>query len=179
MTDTGFETVWQGEDGYMRAMHVEAAGRWVAGGDRGVLVVADGGPPEPVPLPLGIAIRAVHRDSSGTIHIGCENGQAFLLRDEELITLPPLPSPVLSICEFGGQVYWGTLENGLGILEGTEFVPSAPIGYAYAMNATEHGLIVVSDQTAFVYDGRAWRGFVMVYERGTITREIDASMLNG
>lgn len=178
-TGDDFAPLFGGGQGMMRCLHATNGGHFVAGGDHGLLVTSRGDSIDRIEIPIGFTISAVLRASDETTYIGCEGGLAFAIRDDELLPIGAVGSDIISLCEFDGRIFFGTVSDGILVLDGETLVPFSPIAFAYALNVEPHAMIAVTEEAAFVFDGKMWRGFAMVWERAPRILEFDVSPLNG
>lgn len=165
--------------GLMRSVQVMEGDSFLACGDFGAVLErgADGLLSNPFDLPTTSSLRCILRAPDGTIAIGGEDGLALMIRDAELVEMEPLDSHIVALCAFQGQIYWGA-GDGVYVEKGGKLERFCPIANVYALNATDHSMVAVTENAAFVYDGKSWRGFSAEWDEGPQTLEFDVAPLN-
>ncbi|TCO70541.1 hypothetical protein [Rhodovulum euryhalinum] len=140
----------------LHALHAPTAGTGYVGGDYGTLLRFDGASLSPVDLGTNVFIRALHLKADGTLLVGGADGEAYVLRDEELLTVEGAEADFYSVTVFKGVEYWGDDDYGIYTRDGLAFAPRFNTGYAFDMTATDDLLTINAGYWVYVFDGSDW-----------------------
>lgn len=159
------------------AIHGTSVENLIAVGSNGTVLRRGDVDWERINIGIGVDLRCVLvRDDK--CYIAGERGLVGVLSGSEFIEFETdLSSDFLSVCAFGGEIYYGDSEFGLSILKDGALEPVANLGYVLKLNAGSDWITTTAGEFVFQFNGLEWRGMQLYYDEGYRTRLLDMSEL--
>lgn len=113
------------------------------------------------------SFRGIDVANDGTIRLAGHDGVCLEVRNEsEVIELASPATPFFSARGFQGKYYWGDAQ-GVFVQKGNLLEPFYDTGFAYDLRTDGTHLYCVGTDTAWRFDGAAWKNLRLIYDETT------------
>ena len=120
---------------------------------------------QPVDLQRNDQLYGVDVAADGVVRVAGDAGTCLRVAQEEVLELEAPMQTHLAVRSFRGDAYWGN-ESGLFVETGDRFDPVEDTGIASDLRTDGEFLYVSGIDTAWRFDGRAWKTLTLVYDDG-------------
>lgn len=120
---------------------------------------------QPIDIQRNDTLNGIDVAPDGTIRVAGDDGICLSIANDQVFEIEAPPATYLAVRSFKGSAYWGG-ETGLFVENSGRLDPAGNTLIASDLRVDANFLYVAGTDTAWRFDGRAWKSLRLVYDAG-------------